>query len=88
MDKKGGWRHELKFVCTLPQLTIIENRICPLLRPDPHAGCAGMYCVRSVYFDDRWDGGYYGNEDGTDPREKFRIRIYNGSSERIALELK
>ena len=52
MDKRGGWRHELEFVCTLPQLIIIENRIRPLLRQDPHAGRAGMYSVRSVYFDD------------------------------------
>ena len=31
---------------------------------------------------------YFENEDGTDPREKFRIRAYNCSKERISLELK
>lgn len=84
----GTWRHELKFVCTVPQLKIIEARIRPLLMPDPHVGPSGRYSIRSVYFDDAWDTCYQENEDGTDPREKFRIRIYNGSSDRITLELK
>lgn len=89
MKEEGGiWRHELKFVCATPQLKIVESRIRPLLKLDPHAGRSGKYCIRSVYFDDEWDTCYRENEDGTDPREKFRIRIYNGSDERITLELK
>lgn len=89
MKEEGGvWRHELKFVCAIPQLKIVESRIRPLLKPDPHAGKNGSYCIRSVYFDDEWDTCYLENEDGTDPREKFRIRIYNGSDARITLELK
>lgn len=89
MKEEGGiWRHELKFVCTMPQLKIVESRIKPLLKPDPHTGPNGMYSIRSVYFDDEWDTCYYENEDGTDPREKFRIRIYDGSDGRIMLELK
>ena len=89
MREDGGvWRHELKFVCTMPQLKIIENRIMPLLAPDPHTGPEGSYQISSVYFDDQWDTCFYENEDGTDPREKFRIRIYNGSDEKITLELK
>ena len=89
MKAEGGtWRHELKFVCSVQQLAIIENRIKPLLKPDPHVGPAGFYHISSVYFDDEWDSCYYENEDGTDPREKFRIRIYNGSDARITLELK
>lgn len=89
MREDGGvWRHELKFVCTMPQLKIIENRIRPLLIPDPHTGPEGSYQISSVYFDDQWDTCFYENEDGTDPREKFRIRIYNGSDVKITLELK
>lgn len=89
MKEEGGvWRHELKFVCTVPQLTVVESRLKPLLKLDPHAKNAGKYCIRSVYFDDEWDNCYRENEDGTDPREKFRIRIYDGSGERITLELK
>lgn len=89
MKEEGGiWRHELKFICDAPQLKIAESRIKPLLKPDPHVGEGGVYTVRSVYFDDEWDTCYRENEDGTDPREKFRIRIYDGSADRITLELK
>ncbi len=89
MKEEGGiWRHELKFACTMPQLAVVEGRIRPLLRLDPHAGDAGRYSIRSVYFDDWQDTCYRENEDGTDPREKFRIRIYNGSAGKITLELK
>lgn len=87
-EEGGSWRHELKFICDTAQLKIVESRIRPLLKPDPHAGGNGQYCIRSVYFDDEWDTCYHENEDGTDPREKFRIRIYDGSDERITLELK
>ena len=89
MKEEGGiWRHELKYACTMPQLKIVEGRIRPLLRLDPHAGQTGRYGIRSVYFDDWQDTCYRENEDGTDPREKFRIRIYNGSAGQITLELK
>ena len=33
-------------------------------------------------------GCFYENENGDDPRAKYRIRIYNGSSDIISLELK
>ena len=89
MKAEGGtWRHEQKYVCTVSQLKIVESRIKPLLRPDPHTGPGGLYTIRSLYFDDEWDTCYQENEDGTDPREKFRIRIYNSSDQRITLELK
>lgn len=89
MKEDGGiWRHELKFVCAVPQLKIVESRMKPLLKLDPHTGDAGKYCIRSVYFDDEWDNCYRENEDGTDQREKFRIRIYDGSDAHVTLELK
>ena len=40
------------------------------------------------YFDDYYNRCFYENQNGTDPREKYRIRIYNASSERILLECK
>lgn len=85
---KTKYRHELKYVCTAAQLALIQMRIHHLIDLDTHAGENGMYQIRSLYFDDYYDRCYYENENGTDPREKFRIRIYNGSKERISLELK
>lgn len=82
------YRHELKYVVTAAELALLENRIKGLVRPDAHAGADGMYHIRSLYFDDYYNSCYKENEIGTDPREKFRIRIYNESAARINLELK
>lgn len=82
------YRHELKYVCTAAQLALIQGRIHHLLSLDSHVAESGMYTIRSLYFDDYYNRCYYENENGTDPREKFRIRIYNGSTEKISLELK
>ena len=82
------FRHEYKYLCDGGQLLIEQKRLESLLRPDPHAGPDGRYCVRSVYFDDPEDGCMAENEDGTDPRAKYRLRIYNASDARISLERK
>lgn len=86
MERK--YRHELKYQITTAQLRMIQNRVNHLLLPDPHAGADGAYAIRSLYFDDYENRCFYENENGTDPREKFRIRIYNGSADRITLECK
>lgn len=82
------YRHELKFVCPDTELKLIENRIKLVMRPDIHTNQQGEYLIRSVYFDDIYRNCYYENENGVDPREKYRIRIYNLSSDRISLEKK
>ena len=88
MNDNTKFRHELKYPVTAAQIAELKNRIDHLLPPDPHAGPAGSYRIRSLYFDDYEDRCLRENEDGTDPREKFRIRIYNASAERISLECK
>lgn len=82
------FRHELKYVVSDAQLSLLKNRVQNLLSLDSHVAQRGMYNIRSLYFDDYCDSCMRQNEDGTDPREKFRIRIYNHSSERIMLECK
>ena len=85
---KQKFRHELKYVISAAQMPLLKTRIATLMQPDPHVGADGIYTIRSLYFDDYDNRCYYENENGTDPREKFRIRIYNHSSERITLECK
>lgn len=88
-DQKAlKFRHELKYFVTGAELAILRNRINHLLLTDSHAGLNGSYSIRSLYFDDYANCCFYENENGTDPREKFRIRIYNHSTERITLECK
>ena len=82
------FRHEMKYVISAAQLPLLKSRIAPIMHLDPHAGSDGIYNIRSLYFDDYCNRCYYENENGTDPREKFRIRIYNHSSQRITLECK
>jgi SPX domain protein involved in polyphosphate accumulation len=82
------FRHEYKYICSASQLTVQEKRLERLLSPDKHAGARGTYLIRSVYFDTPDNACYYENEDGVDPRSKYRIRIYNCSDKRITLERK
>lgn len=85
---ENPYRHEFKYLCSFAELTLLEARLKGLVFPDTHAGEDGVYNIRSLYFDDYYDTCLKENESGTDPREKFRIRIYNHSRERISLELK
>ena len=87
MEKKN-FRHEFKYICTEAQLACLQSRLAGVMKYDAHADEQGRYGIRSVYFDDYQNTGYYENENGTDPREKYRIRIYNNSPDRITLENK
>lgn len=82
------FRHELKYYITAQQAVMLSMHMPCILQPDPHAGADGKYNIRSLYFDDYGDTCLRQNEAGTDPRQKYRIRIYNHSAERIRLELK
>lgn len=82
------FRHELKYICSEGELQQILARIQPICQPDPHAGPDGIYHIRSVYFDTFENRFFFENENGNDPREKYRIRIYNASDRRITLECK
>ncbi len=82
------FRHEFKYLISSAELEIIKTRVKNLLEPDSHTGDRGSYSIRSLYFDDYYNRCFYENENGTDPREKFRIRIYNHSTDRIMLECK
>ena len=86
--KETKYRHELKYQVTDAQIQMLKNRIHHLLPLDSHVAKTGSYVIRSLYFDDYYDRCLQENENGTDPREKFRIRIYNGSAAKISLECK
>ena len=88
MQNEKKYRNELKYICTEADLAILESRIKVLCKRDSHVGSSGTYDIRSIYFDDVNDSCFNENESGTDPRAKFRIRIYNGNANRITLEKK
>ena len=88
LSEQMKFRHEMKYVVSGAQIEMLRNRIEHLLPHDKHAGETGKYSIRSLYFDDYENRCFYENENGTDPREKFRIRIYNHSAAQIKLECK
>mgnify|MGYP002860317736 CR=1 FL=1 len=85
---EAKYRHEYKYIITEQQLALLQQRLDNLMPRDPHVGESGFYNIRSLYFDDYYNRCYYENLNGSDPREKFRIRIYNKSPSRITLECK
>lgn len=82
------YRHEYKYICSGQQLALIGNKIQGLMEYDKYAGDNKQYRIRSLYFDDYEDRCLYDNINGNDPREKFRLRIYNDDKTYIRLELK
>lgn len=82
------YRHELKYICNEMELSVLNARLQSFMKLDNNAEQDGIYNIRSLYFDDYYNTCFYENEAGTDPREKFRIRIYNGNTKKISLELK
>ena len=86
--EKIVYRHEFKYFISSAELGILKYRIGAVMQRDPHAGEEGRYNVRSLYFDDCRDRCFYDNENGVDPRAKYRIRIYDRSADFISLELK
>lgn len=81
-------RHEYKYICSAQQLMCIGQRIIPYMILDTHAQGKNFYTVRSLYFDDYTDSCYYDNLSGIEPREKFRIRLYDADTLSVKLELK
>lgn len=82
------YRHEQKYICGKQRMESLKTAIKGLLQYDSHTDQQGQYNVRSLYFDDRYNTEWYNNENGNDPRAKYRIRIYNHQTDMIRLERK
>ena len=82
------YRHEYKYRIDTRQKAVLQLRAQGVLERDSHAGADGEYLIRSLYFDSPDDDCFYENENGVDPREKYRIRFYNCDASRISLECK
>ena len=83
------YRHELKYIITEGEHAILSRRLRMTMAQDSNAAQAGgEYHIRSLYFDDPYDRALQEKEDGVEERDKYRIRIYNGSDATIKLERK
>jgi hypothetical protein len=81
------YRHELKYYIPSAEAFVLTQRMASILKYDKNSNQTGYY-VTSLYFDDMFFDSYYQKIEGVYEREKFRIRIYNYSSDFIKLELK
>ena len=88
LSAKSQFRHELKFLITNSEAEILRRRLKTIMYLDPHTDLTGNYRVRSLYFDDLNFSAYRDKMDGVPSRQKFRIRIYNSTFNRITLERK
>ncbi len=82
------YRHEYKYVIDSKQEQILGIKAAAIMRLDKNTKNRQGYRITSLYFDDAANSCYYENENGTDPRSKFRIRYYNGDSTYLRLEKK
>ena len=82
-----AFRHEWKHEISAADLLVLRSRLSAVMQSDCHAA-GGRYEIRSLYFDDLRDRALREKLNGTDPREKFRLRFYNGDTGFIRLEKK
>lgn len=82
------FRHEYKYYISYSDYLSLKQRLDAVAKPDPNAGPAGGYHIRSLYFDNIYDTALKEKIDGINNREKFRIRIYNCDYSFIRLEKK
>ena len=87
MEKKPVYRNEWKYLVSHSQAEELRMRLLPFLTLDRHAQNGG-YEIRSLYFDDWKNSAYEQKMMGVFSRKKWRIRIYNYSDRKIALERK
>ena len=84
---KEHFRHEWKYLINRAEKQLTDLRLRECMQLDPHAG-EGGYMIRSLYFDTPADKALWEKRNGVDPREKFRLRYYDGDLSVIRLEKK
>ena len=80
-------RKELKYTVMTEDVHFLSKRLRAIMDEDSHNGEEG-YRVRSLYFDTFADEDYQEKIDGLDSRKKIRMRIYDGNTDVIKLEMK
>lgn len=82
------FRHELKFYINYRDYMVLRQALKALLAPDENGDENNSYHIRSLYFDDRDETALVDKLAGVEERNKYRIRIYNFSDQKIRLEKK
>ncbi|WP_342560273.1 polyphosphate polymerase domain-containing protein [Psychrobacillus sp. FSL W7-1457] len=85
-DKR--FRHEMKYYLNVFDYLAIRQKVSSILSLDKNSISPNGYGIRSLYFDGIHNHSLYDKNNGVFNREKYRIRIYNESNEKISLERK
>lgn len=83
-----SFRHEMKYYINYVEMIALRNKVASILQLDKNTVDPEGYNIRSLYFDGLHNHALYDKNDGIFAREKYRIRIYNGSDRVIKLERK
>lgn len=83
MDLRHEWKHEINAA----DVITLRQHLRAVAKPDINA-VDGKYKIRSLYFDNDADKVLLEKINGTNVREKFRIRYYNDNTSDIHLEKK
>lgn len=81
-------RHEYKYEIAPLQYQVLKKKVKMIFKPDPFAGAAGGYYIRTLYFDDFRNTSLFEKWSGIFHRERYRIRIYDYSDKKIKFERK
>lgn len=82
------YRVEQKYMVSDAEMIFLQKQLETYMHYDKYHPDGESYMIRSVYFDDLYDSCLMENENGTDYREKFRIRTYDNKTDEIHLECK
>ena len=85
--RRMKFRHEMKIEILASDYYELRMRLSAVMKKDAH-GESGRYEIRSLYFDTPGDRALMEKIDGVDRREKYRIRMYNGNTDFLRLEVK
>ncbi len=86
--EKNDLRYEMKYEISKVEAACLIQRLKCCMKLDSHASEKGMYRIRSLYYDTLDDDFLKANLDGTEPRNKWRIRTYDLSPDVSYLECK
>ena len=86
--RPAKYRHEHKYEISLFEFLSLSKLLQTVMQPDPHANQDGQYLITSLYFDNCFDKALREKKDGLNQREKFRLRYYGSTPDKIFLEKK
>jgi len=81
-------RNELKYFISNTECNVLVGKLEHVLAPDSHSEPRKGYFIRSLYFDSHDDECLYAKQAGLMYRQKFRMRIYDTSSDWAKFEIK